>query len=58
MLDYELLANEPNRPVGHQEFGSLIANCGATVNNSHLAVGVSGGADSMAYAFLQRGGGV
>ena len=52
MLDNESLGNESNLPVGRQEFGSLIANCGATVNNSHLAVGVSGGADSMALCIL------
>jgi tRNA(Ile)-lysidine synthase len=52
MLDNELLSNESNRPVEHQEFGSLIANCGATLNKSHLAVGVSGGADSMALCIL------
>ncbi|MFL2933868.1 MAG: tRNA lysidine(34) synthetase TilS [Thalassobaculaceae bacterium] len=52
MLDNQLLSNEPNRPVGHQEFESLIANCGATINKSHLAVGVSGGADSMALCIL------
>ena len=52
MLHNESLGNESNLPVGRQEFGSLIANCGATVNNSHLAVGVSGGADSMALCIL------
>ena len=52
MFDNQLLNNEPNRPVGHQEFESLIANCGATINKSHLAVGVSGGADSMALCIL------
>ena len=48
MLDNESLGNESNLPVGHQEFESLLANCGAAFHNSHLAIGVSGGADSMA----------
>ena len=52
MLDNESLGNKSNLPVGHQEFESLIANCGATINKSHLAVGVSGGADSMALCIL------
>ena len=33
MLDNESLGSESNLPVGRQEFGSLIANCGATVNS-------------------------
>ena len=52
MLDNKLSVNEPINPVGHEEFESLIANCGATTNRSHLAVGVSGGADSMALCIL------
>ena len=52
MLDNVSLGDESKLPVGCQEFGCLIANCGLTVNNSHLAVGVSGGADSMALCIL------
>jgi tRNA(Ile)-lysidine synthase TilS/MesJ len=52
MLNNQLLVNEPISPVGHEEFESLITNCGATTNRSHLAVGVSGGADSMALCIL------
>ncbi len=52
MLGDKSPGNEFNLPVGRQEFGSLIANCGATGNKSHLAVGVSGGADSMALCIL------
>jgi tRNA(Ile)-lysidine synthase len=52
MLDNQLLGIEPISPVGHEEFESLITNCGATTNRSHLAVGVSGGADSMALCIL------
>ena len=51
MSDNDSIGND-NLPVGHQEFETLIANCGATVNSSHLAVGVSGGADSMALCIL------
>ena len=52
MLDNESLGKESNLPVGHQEFESLLANCGAAFHNSHLAIGVSGGADSMALCIL------
>jgi tRNA(Ile)-lysidine synthase len=52
MLGDKSQGNEFNLPVGRQEFGSLIANCGATGKKSHLAVGVSGGADSMALCIL------
>ena len=52
MLDNQILVNEPISPVGHEEFESLITNCGAATNRSHLAVGVSGGADSMALCIL------
>jgi len=52
MLDNQVLVNEPISPVGHEEFESLITNCGVATNRSHLAVGVSGGADSMALCIL------
>ena len=39
-------------PVKRKEFSNLISACGTVSTSTHLAVGVSGGADSMALCIL------
>ena len=40
--------------VQRKEFSNLISACGTVKNSTHLAVGVSGGADSMALCILSN----